>query len=118
MGLVSRHGTVIWSRPTREAKAAENTVDYEVLRVSERRQPGEPGPVNFSDQTGPLTKLMPSMPGKWPLVPEGITSDDSARMVRGELNAEARGFVQYVREPGGGVEPGRTALHLASLGFG
>ncbi|WP_394253100.1 hypothetical protein [Arthrobacter pityocampae] len=77
------------------------TVDHEVFRVSERRQPGGALSYDFVWLNGPADGTYAFTVQRTALGAGGVTSDVSARMTREELTAEVRGFVEDVYEPGG-----------------
>lgn len=80
------------------------TVDHEVFRVSERRQPGGLLSYDFLWLNGPADGTYGFTVGKFASGTGGITSDDATRMTLEDLMAEVRGFVEHVYEPGGLLE--------------
>ncbi len=79
----------------------EVTIDHEVFRISETRQPGGALSYDFSWLNRPADGTYGFTVGRVTAGTGGMTSDDSARMTRDELVAEVRGFVEDVYEPGG-----------------
>ena len=77
------------------------TVEHEVFRVSERRQPGGALSYDFLWINGPVDGTYGFSVRRVTSGTGGITPDDAARMTREELVAEVRGFVEHVYEPGG-----------------
>lgn len=77
------------------------TVDHEVFRISERRQPSGALSYDFLWINGPADGTYGFTVG-WSRLGTGqIISDDAANMTREELVAEVKGFVEHVYEPGG-----------------
>lgn len=82
-------------------EAFDVTVENEVLRVRERRQPGGGLSYDFLWVNGPAGGTYGFTIGRSTTGTAGDTSDDAARMTREELVAQVQGFVEHVYEPGG-----------------
>ncbi len=79
----------------------EVTVDHELFRISERRQPGGALSYDFAWLNGPADGTDGFTVRRVALGTGGMTSDDAAQLTRDDLVAEVRGFVEDVYEPGG-----------------
>jgi hypothetical protein len=77
------------------------TVEHEIFRISERRQPNGALSHDLLWINGPADGTYGFTVGRSTPGPGGIISDDAARMTGEELVVKARGFVEHVCEPGG-----------------
>ncbi|MFJ6001845.1 hypothetical protein [Arthrobacter sp. NPDC092385] len=77
------------------------TVEHEVFRISERRQPNGALSYDFLWINGPADGTYGFTVGRSRPCTKRIIPDDAANMTQEELVAEVRGFVEHVYEPGG-----------------
>jgi hypothetical protein len=77
------------------------TVEHEVFRISERRQPNGALSYDFLWINGPADGTYGFTVRRSTLGTGGIISNDAARMTREELVVEVKGFVEHVYEPRG-----------------
>lgn len=77
------------------------TIDHEVFRISERRQPNGALSYDVLWINGPADGTYGFTVGRSTPASEKIISDDEARMTPQELTTEVRGFVEHVYESGG-----------------
>ncbi len=82
-------------------KPFEVTIDDELFRISERRQPDGGLSYDFAWLNGPAGGTYGFTVGKFAAGSAGHTPDDTARMTEDELLDEVRGFVESFYEPGG-----------------
>lgn len=85
-------------------KPFEVVVDDELIRISERRQPGGAPSYDFEWVNGPAEGTYAFTVGRSTVGSGGMTSDAAAQMTQDELLDEVRGFVKSVYEPGGIAE--------------
>ncbi|WP_247826834.1 hypothetical protein [Arthrobacter antioxidans] len=83
-------------------KPFEVTVECELFRISERRQPGGALSYDIAWLDGPTERAYVFTVGKFTVGSEGHTSDAEARMTEEELLDEVRGFVLSWRAGEGG----------------